>query len=66
MISIICPVLINASTKAENWVYLEKCVHSFKKNSKENHEFIVVSNNGDFVQCPIDGVKQIHVQKQGQ
>ena len=66
MISIICPVLINASTKAENWVYLEKCVHSFKKNSKENHEFIVVSNNGDFVQCPIEGVKQIHVQKQGQ
>ena len=65
-VSIICPVLINATTKADNWSYLEKCVHSFKKNSKEIHEFIVVSNNGPFVQCPIEGIKQIHTERQGQ
>lgn len=65
-ISIICPTLINSNTKQDNWVYLEKCVHSFKKNSKENHEFIVATNNGPFVQCPIEGIKQIHTEKQGQ
>ena len=66
MISIICPVLINSPTKPDNWSYLEKCVHSIKKNSKENHEIIVATNNGNEVKCPIEGVKQIHTQKQGQ
>lgn len=66
MISIICPTLINATTKPDNWIYLEKCVHSFKKNSKENHEFIVATNNGEKVDCPIEGIRQIHTDKQGQ
>jgi len=66
MISIICPVLINAKTKQDNWSYLEKCVHSFKKNSKGEHEFIVATNNGEFIECPIEGVKQVHIERQGQ
>ncbi len=66
MISIICPVLINATTKPDNWSYLEKCVHSFKKNSKEEHEFLIITNNGEKVECPIEGIKQIHTEQQGQ
>lgn len=64
MISIIVPLLVNA--KKDNWIYLEKCVHSIKKNSKENHEILVVTNNGPKIECPIDGVRHIHTEKQGQ
>jgi glycosyltransferase involved in cell wall biosynthesis len=64
--SIICPVLINSPSKPENWLWLEKCVHSIKKNSKENHEIIVVTNNGEKIECPIKGIKQLHTETQGQ
>ena len=66
-ISIIIPVLINSpNTKLDEWLWLKKCIHSLKKNSTEDHEIIVVTNNGDFKFCPIDGIKQIHLEEQGQ
>ena len=65
-ISIVCPVLINSPTKPDNWIWLERCIHSLKKNSKENHEIIIITNNGEKVECPIEGIKQIHTIKQGQ
>lgn len=66
-ISIIVPVLINSpETKPDNWLWLKKCIHSIKKNQKENHEIIVVTNKGNPVSVPLEGVKVIHNQPQGQ
>lgn len=65
-ISIICPVLINATTKPDDWSWLKRCVHSIKKNSTEEHEIIVATNNGTAKEVPIDGIKVIHTEKQGQ
>ena len=65
-VSIIIPVFINNPKIKDNWTYLEKCMHSLKKNSKEEHEIIVTTNNGERVECPIEGVKQIHTEQQGQ
>lgn len=65
-ISIIIPVLVNSPTKPDNWLWLNKCVHSIKKNSKEDHEIIVVTNNGVKVDCSIEGIRQIHTEGQGQ
>jgi glycosyltransferase involved in cell wall biosynthesis len=66
-VSIIVPVLVNSlETKPDNWLWLKKCLHSIKKNSKENHEIIVVTNNGNPIQVPLEGIKVIHNQPQGQ
>lgn len=66
-ISIIVPVLINSpTTKDDNWIWLKKCVSSLKKNSKENHEILVVTNNGKPKEVPIKGIKVIHNTPQGQ
>jgi len=64
--TILIPVLINSPSKPENWLWLEKCIHSIKKNSKEDHEILVVTNNGEKIECPISGIKQLHTEKQGQ
>lgn len=66
-ISIIVPVLINSpQTKPDEWLWLEKCVHSIRKNSTEDHEIIVATNNGPFKNCPLNNVVQVHVEQQGQ
>ena len=65
-ISIVIPVLISSPTKQDNWLWLKKCIHSLRKNSTVNHEILVVTNNGQKVDCPIEGVKQIHTEGQGQ
>lgn len=65
-ISVVVPVLINASTKPDDWKWLKRCVSSLKKNSTEFHEIIVVTNNGQPKDVPIEGIRVIHTEKQGQ
>jgi len=59
-ISIIIPTL------KDNLPYLKMTVESIKKYAKEDHEIIVVTNNGPAWDVPIEGIKVIHNEAQGQ
>lgn len=65
-ISIVCPLLVNMPTKEDDFLWIKKCVHSIKKNSTEDHEIIVVTNGGGPKEVPIEGIKVIHSEPQGQ
>lgn len=59
-ISIIIPTL------KDNLPYLKMTIESIKKYAKEDHEIIVVTNNGPAWDVPIEGIKVIHNEAQGQ
>lgn len=59
-VSIIIPSL------RDNAVWLKACVDSIKKYSKENHEIIIATNNGEPWDVGIEGVRVCHNIPQGQ
>lgn len=59
-VSIIIPTL------RDNLDYLKTTIKSIKKYAKEEHEIIVVTNNGPAFHVPIEGIKVYHVERQGQ
>ena len=59
-LSIIIPTL------RENFEYLKTTIDSIKKYAKEDHEIIVATNNGPAWEVPIEGIKVVHNEAQGQ
>ena len=52
-------------TMKDNLVYLKACVESIKKYSTQEHEIIVISNP-EYYDIPIEGIKRLHTDRQGQ
>jgi len=53
-------------TLKDNIEYLKTTIKSIKKYAKEDHEIIVVTNNGPAFYIPIQGIKVYHTETQGQ
>jgi len=59
-LSIIIPTL------RENENYLKLTIESIRKYAKEDNEIIVATNNGPAWDVPIEGIKVVHREEQGQ